>query len=251
MRPERLPMAQPLSLKHWHDVHEARAPWVPDLVKAALDAWWLEVLNAQRLVDAGERVLPLLLAGPTRCGKTSSVCALARTIDAPVRRLDLSAVVGSFMGDTAKMLSNALDEMVFGPRAVWLVDEIDGIAQRRGVENSADKEKAHAVATFLARLERLPPNAPLVATSNTLDLIDRAVQSRFTVVEWPVWDDLSQRDREAFLASHGAPEEEGATSYADAVQRARARRVAAILASGEVTEMPVAEAPRRKRAAKP
>lgn len=224
-----LPTAPKVSLQHWHDVSEPRSPWVPDRVRSQLDAWWLEVTNVAELVKHGERTYPLLLAGETRCGKTSSVCALAKAAGIPVYRLDLGSVVKSYMGETARVLSDAMNEMALGGFSIWLIDEIDGVAQQRGGDGAPDKERAHAVATLLTRLEHLSPTAPLVATTNTVDLIDAAVLARFTVVSWPRWDDLGFSEMKAFIASHGGSRVYEGSSYADAVQRARVERVERII----------------------
>ncbi len=219
-----------VSFKHWTEVTEPRAPWTPPEVRCQLDAWWSEVQHASELAAAGERVLPLLLVGETRCGKTSSACALAAAAGLSVRRMLLSSAVGQFMGDTGRLIHDALLETFMGPAALWLIDELDGVAMPRGGADSAAKERAHGVAVLLAELEQLPPELPLVATSNTADYIDAAVRARFTVVAWPTWAELSVSDRRAFLRSHG---HDGATadtaSYAEAVQLARAGRVARIL----------------------
>jgi hypothetical protein len=200
---------------------------VPESIRADLEAWWFEVAHADDLARHGERVYPLLLAGETRCGKTSTVCALAKRSGLPVRRLQLGSVVGSFMGETARLMVKALRETVFGPRAIWLIDEIDGVAQTRGGDGAPDKERAHAVATLITEIESVSPTSPVVATTNVAGLIDAAVLSRFTVISWPRWDELQPDDSRAFLGSHGASPDAlgGCSSYASAVRLGRAHRI--------------------------
>lgn len=239
MSARRAPAAPPqrmirVSFNHWTPVEEPRAPWTPLAVRAELDAWWQEVEGAELLAAAGERVLPLLLVGETRCGKTSSACALAARAGLPVRRMSLASVVGGLMGDTARKMHDALLETCLGERALWVIDELDGVAMPRGGDDAAAKERTHAVATLLAELEQLPPGLPLVATSNIAENIDPAVRARFVVVRWPAWSELPAGERDAFACSHGLDVAAGAElgSYAEAVQRARRARVARIIAGG-------------------
>jgi AAA+ superfamily predicted ATPase len=190
----------------------------------------LELQHAEALIAAGERVLPLLLVGETRCGKTSLLCSIANRLGLTVYRLSLATVVGGYVGDAANKLHAALDEARMSGPALWLIDEIDGVAMHRCRGDGAAQERAHAVAAMLAEIESLPPGFMLAATSNTRDLIDDAVLARFSVVEFPKWTDLPNYDKQAFAVSHGSPNA-FAKSYAECVQYCRKARVAKILES--------------------
>ncbi len=216
-------------IKHWNAVHEPREPWIPMAVKVAVEDWLAEVRDADALTEAGERVQPLLLVGETRCGKTSMLCALAARLGLPVMRLSLADVVDSHLGENARRIRDAVEEMKTCPPAVWLVDEIDAIALKREGGSGAAQERAHAVGSLLTELDTLPARLPLAATSNLVDTIDSAVLGRFTVVEFPTWQKLSDADREAFAASHGARAVAG-DSYAEVVKACRKRRVEAVIA---------------------
>jgi len=225
-------------LKHWTVISEPRSPWVPLEIERAIRAWYTEVERADELVEAGERVLPLLLTGETRCGKTSSLCGIAAKLKLRTMRLTLAEAVGSHLGETAKAMNTALSELRSSPDGFWIIDEIDGIAPKRGnTDSGASQERAHAVGALLSELESLPPTIPLVATSNLLKTMDAAVLGRFNVVEFPKWADLKEHDRLAFATSHGCPMAAGASSYAEAVKQARAHRVEAILGKPKAEDL--------------
>lgn len=220
------------AMRHWKQVVEPRRPWTPLNVTRSISGWLAEVAGAAALAEAGERVQPLLLAGETRCGKTSVLCAAAATAGLPVMRLSLADAVDSHLGESAKKMQSALKEATACPPAIWLIDEIDGVAFRRKGDSGAEQERAHAVGALLTELDTLPAGFPLVATTNLVESVDPAVIGRFTAVEFPAWDDLGDLGRDAFAASHGADNAAaGARSYADVVKLAREQRVARILAS--------------------
>jgi hypothetical protein len=224
-----------VNLKHWSAVAEPRSPWTPESVRDGIDRWLDEAKFADALVSAGERVLPLLLSGETRCGKTSSLAAAAIKIGAPVYRVSIASVIGSHVGETAHMVKAALAEATKSAvRAVWLMDEIDAISSKRKGGSAAEDERASGVAALLTEIESLPPGTLLCATTNTVELMDSAVVARFQVVEFPVWGDLAELDRLEFARSHGyAAACDGAGSYADVVKSARRARVDTILAAAK------------------
>lgn len=220
-----------VKLKHWNVVNEVRSPWVHDKVSQALEQWLNEAKHSEALLAAGEKVMPLLLTGETRCGKTSSLCAIAQKLGLEVRRMSLASVTHSFMGESTKLMKAAFEEArVFSDKPrLWLVDEIDGVAQKRLGGQAAEQERASAVSSLLTEVESLPPWVMLAATSNTSELIDPAVLSRFTVVGFPKWAELAVAERWAFADSHGN-RVFGGESYSEVVQKARTQRVAEIIA---------------------
>ena len=220
------------ALKHWTSVAEPRSPWIPDVVKEGVEVWYEESKHAEALVASGEKVLPLLLSGETRCGKTSSLAGIAVRLGLPIYRFSLVSAMGSHVGESAKGIKDAIDEATEQDcRAIWLIDEIDAVAQKRGGDGSAaDKEFNSVVAVMLTEVEKLPPGFLLCATTNMVSAIDRAMVARFQAVDFPRWADLSASDRLEFASSHGdASACENATSYSETVLRARRTRVDTVL----------------------
>ena len=225
-----------IALKHWTGVAEPRAPWIPDAVREGVEVWHEESKHAEALVAAGEKVLPLLLSGETRCGKTSSLAGVAVRLGLPLYRFTLTSAMGLHVGESAKGIKDELDEASAQDcRAIWLVDEIDAVTSKRGGSGAAaDKEFNSVVAVILTEIEKLPPGFLLCATTNTEKVMDRAVVARFQTIAFPKWEDLSASDRLEFASSHGdAAACEGAKTYADVVVKARRTRVDAVLAGAK------------------
>ena len=214
----------------WQVVTPGRSPFTPARVASELSAWATEVRHWQALDVAGERLFPLLLVGPPRCGKTSSAASLSSALGRTLQRMNNSGMVSSYMGDSARKMRAALDATMWMVTSVCLIDELDGLVPARGGSRGADsKERDHTVGCLLTWLEELPPHLALIATTNRLDAVDPAVAARMTVVTWPEWGELSAEERAAFCASHGVTGS-GFESYADAVVHARRQRVAEFIA---------------------
>lgn len=232
MTPVNLP-----TLKHWEPVTEPRIPWAPAGVVASIEQWLTEAKHAEALAMEGERVMPLLLAGETGCGKTSMLCSIAGRLKLAVLRLSVPSVLGSHLGETAGNIRNAFREMKAAARAVlWLIDEVDGIAGKRYGDSGADQERATGVNTLLTEMDGVPVGFMLAATTNRTKDMSKAVLRRFKAVSYPAWEKLEPIEKLAFSSSHGHSADAPATSYADAVQRARDVRVAAILAKAAQSE---------------
>ncbi len=225
-----------MTYKYWVPVKESRSPWTPPSVTAALEQWLEEAKHAEALKAAGEKVLPLLLAGETRCGKTSTLCAVAQKLGLDVKRMSLAQIRSSHLGESSQHMTEALREAStpLDMGTLWVMDELDGVAQRRLGDSAAGQELAASVAVLLTEIENLPAWTMLAATSNVTGLIDPAVLARFTVVEFPKWAELTIDDKRTFVESHGTAWGAGlANSYSDAVQRARQSRVARIIAKAK------------------
>lgn len=236
------------ALKHWVTVKNPRYPWTPEAVAEEIAGWLVEIKHSEALLDAGERLMPLLLCGETRCGKTSSLCGLAYALGMEVRRMSLADASGSYLGETPKAIRASFLEAKEHPDAMYLVDEIDGISHKRTGGQSSAQERATAVDVLLTELESLPASMMFSATTNTAEFMDPAVKARFHVVEFPAWNDLAPTERMQFAASHGLEEAAlSAKTYADVVKAARKHRVAAVIAKAPRTGAMVAPTAQAKQ----
>jgi SpoVK/Ycf46/Vps4 family AAA+-type ATPase len=220
-------------LAHWFRVEDVRHPWARKSTLDDLRGWIREAENADLLAAAGEKVMPLLLSGESRCGKTSTLCWLAHSyFGVPVYRANIGSMIGSLMGETTRNFKAAIEEAKTGPVGIYVMDEVDGIFQQRVSDRSgggAGQEMNSAIAVALALIENLPPHLMLAATTNEPKIVDRAMLARFTHVVFPRWEDLSEAERHDFARSHQMEDAWEADSYAGAVQSARRARVARIL----------------------
>ena len=220
-------------LAHWTRVEDVRHPWARQDIQDELRGWIREAENADKLTAAGEKVMPLLLSGESRCGKTSTLCWLAHSyFGVPAFRASIGSMIGAHMGQTTKSFRDAIVEAMNGPEGLYIMDEVDGIFQQRVADSGggATQEMNSAIATALSLIESLPQHLMLVATTNEPKIIDRAMLARFTCVAFPAWSELDDSERREFAKSHQLEDAWRSRSYAEAVQLARRDRVGRILA---------------------
>jgi SpoVK/Ycf46/Vps4 family AAA+-type ATPase len=221
-----------LPLNHWVKVSDKRHPWARKETLDQMRDWIREAENADKLVAAGEKVMPLLLSGESRCGKTSTLCWLAHSyFDVPAFRASIGSMRASYMGQTTRNFAAMLAEAKGGPPGLYIMDEADGLFQQRqsSETGAASQEMNSALATALALIEDLPQHLMLVATTNEPRILDRAMLARFTHIPFPAWSELEEQERRGFAKSHGFEDAWNARSYAEAVQLARRARVMKIL----------------------
>jgi hypothetical protein len=121
-----------------------------------------------------------LFKGPSGTGKTLAARLLAGTLGMDLYRVDLSAVVNKYIGETEKNL-----ERVFARAeeldVMLLLDEGDALlTQRTGVQSANDRYANLETNYLLQRLESY--EGILIVTTNAGDHIDSAFQRRMDVV---------------------------------------------------------------------
>jgi SpoVK/Ycf46/Vps4 family AAA+-type ATPase len=122
----------------------------------------------------------VLFTGAPGTGKSATAEALARELDREFAIVNLSTVVSSFLGDTAKNLSSIFEAASFEPWVV-LFDEFDAIGKERA-ERTDHGELKRVVTAFLQQLDNFTGPSVLVAATNHPDLLDLAVWRRFSIV---------------------------------------------------------------------
>jgi SpoVK/Ycf46/Vps4 family AAA+-type ATPase len=121
-----------------------------------------------------------LLKGPSGTGKTLAAQLLAGELGLELYRVDLSAVVNKYIGETEKQLACLFDRAA-EVDAVLLFDEGDALFGRRtAVHNSTDRY-ANLETNFL--LQRIEAHDGIVLlTTNLAEGIDSAFERRMDVV---------------------------------------------------------------------
>lgn len=137
----------------------------------------------------------LLFVGPPGCGKSLTGEALISELGLLLARVSLSAIVSSFLGDTARHLADIMDFATRGGTAV-LFDEVDMLAQERSSGNDHG-EVRRTVAAFLQIMESMSPELVLIATTNHPEALDSAIWRRFDDVL--VFEKPTQREIESLL----------------------------------------------------
>ena len=136
-----------------------------------------------------------LFSGPSGTGKTLAARLLASVLQMDLYRLDLSAVVNKYIGETEKNL-NQIFSRAEELDVILLLDEGDALlTQRTGVQTSNDRYANLETNFLLQRLESF--EGILIVTTNAGDRIDSAFQRRMDVVinfpspdamgRWSIW----------------------------------------------------------------
>jgi SpoVK/Ycf46/Vps4 family AAA+-type ATPase len=122
----------------------------------------------------------LLFHGAPGCGKTLAAAVLAGEMGLPLMTVRFDALFSRFLGATAVQLRAIFAEMPRRP-GVYLFDEFDSIAKARG--DSQDVGEMNRVVTaFLQLVDADVSGSILVAATNHVELLDRAVFRRFDVI---------------------------------------------------------------------
>jgi len=122
----------------------------------------------------------LLFHGAPGCGKTLAAAVLAGEMGLPLMTVRFDALFSRFLGATAIQLRAIFAEMPRRP-GVYLFDEFDSVAKARG--DSQDVGEMNRVVTaFLQLVDADVSGSILVAATNHLELLDRAVFRRFDVI---------------------------------------------------------------------
>ena len=122
----------------------------------------------------------LLFHGAPGCGKTLAAAVLAGEMGLPLMTVRFDALFSRFLGATAVQLRAVFAEMPRRP-GVYLFDEFDAVAKARG--DSQDVGEMNRVVTaFLQLVDADVSGSILVAATNHVELLDRAMFRRFDVI---------------------------------------------------------------------
>lgn len=129
----------------------------------------------------------LLLYGASGTGKTMTASALAKEFNLPFFVVRTEKVVTKFMGETGQKLGRIFDFINDVP-AVYLFDEFDAIGSQRGMDNEVGEQR-RILNTFLQLLERDDSDSFIIAATNSIESIDKAMFRRFDdVIEYKLPD---------------------------------------------------------------
>jgi len=125
---------------------------------------------------APERGLTALFAGPSGAGKTLSARIVANELNLPLYRVDLSATVSKYIGETEKQLEQIFSAAEAG-NACLFFDECDALFSKRSEVSDAHDRYANLETSYL--LQRLESHRGIVfMASNYPQNIDEAFTRR-------------------------------------------------------------------------
>ncbi len=128
-----------------------------------------------------------LFAGDTGTGKMKAAELLAHDLRVPLSRIDLSAVVSKYIGETEKNLHKIFDEAE-ASGAILLFDEADALfGKRTEVKDSHDRYANIEINYLLQRMQAY--HGLSILTTKRKTALDAAVLRRFHfVVHFPLTD---------------------------------------------------------------
>jgi hypothetical protein len=172
---------------------------LPDTQKQVLRQLAAQARNRMKVnetwgfAEHGRRGLGLsaLFAGPSGTGKTLAAEVLAGDLKLDLFRIDLSAVVSKYIGETEKNLKQVFDAAETGG-VLLLFDEADALFGKRAeVKDSHDRYANIEVGYLLQRMESFQGLA--ILTTNVKSSLDKAFQRRLRFsVDFP-FPDTAQR----------------------------------------------------------
>ncbi|WP_166837596.1 ATP-binding protein [Rheinheimera pleomorphica] len=141
-----------------------------------------------RSIKPGYRAL---FYGPPGTGKTLTAALIGQQTGADVYRIDLSAVVSKYIGETEKNLAAVFDQ---AQARHWILffDEADALFGKRSqTSNSNDRYANQQVSYLLQRIEDFP--GVVLLASNLKANIDEAFARRFQAMLYFPLPDVSER----------------------------------------------------------
>ncbi len=140
----------------------------------------------------GEGGIPLLFAGSPGTGKTMAAEVIARELDLPLFRIDLSQVVNKYIGETEKNLKRVFDAAE-KMRCILFFDEADALFGKRSEVKDANDRFANIETGYLLQRMDSFSGVSVLATNRRKDL-DEAFSRRLRyILEFPVPGEAERR----------------------------------------------------------
>ena len=142
---------------------------------------------SERLMELGVSYInATMLSGEPGVGKTEFGRYTAFKLGSlPFIYVNFSQLIDSLMGKTSSNLNLIFNYVKATPRCVFMLDEIDCIAMKRGHstsgDNGPDGELSRTVVTLMQEFDSLPNGIIVIAATNRIDKIDPAFLSRFSI----------------------------------------------------------------------
>ena len=141
-----------------------------------------------------------LLYGESGVGKTAFSRYVAYKLGLPYLYVNLSRMLDSYLGGTAKNLTN-LFNYINQQQCVVMLDEIDSLAVKREYGGGgASAEVSRSTTCLLQLLDAVTNDHVIIAATNLIDDVDTAVKRRFT--EKHELHRLSSEDNERFIRQY-------------------------------------------------
>ncbi len=157
-----------------------------DLQHVVLDRW-----GFRRRLPRGQGVITLF-AGPPGTGKTMAAEAIADALRQDLYRIDLSAVVSKYIGETEKNLAAAFDEAERAS-AVLFFDEADALFGKRTEIRDAHDRYANLEVNYLLQRVETFTGLVILATNRQASLDEAFLRRLRFVIRFEAPDRVSRR----------------------------------------------------------
>ncbi len=148
--------------------------FLPDEIHEDVDG----VINSIR---NNRGVNKFLFSGLPGTGKTETAKYIANAVERKLLSISFTSLIDSRLGETPKNIErmfSAINNVYDVKKYIFLFDEIDVIALDRINKNDV-REMGRATSLFIKSLDRLNPEAIVIATTNLADSLDKAIKRRF------------------------------------------------------------------------
>jgi SpoVK/Ycf46/Vps4 family AAA+-type ATPase len=147
-------------------------------IKARVERIILEFRQRNKLKSHGlTHRRKILLSGAPGTGKTMTAKVLATELNLSLHTVQMDRLVTKFMGETSAKLRQIF-ERIREVDGVYLFDEFDAIGGERSLDNDVG-EMRRVLTSFLTFIENDTSDNLIIAATNNLRLLDRALFRRF------------------------------------------------------------------------
>jgi SpoVK/Ycf46/Vps4 family AAA+-type ATPase len=151
---------------------------VSDEIKERIDRILNEYKNKKALYKYGlSNRRKILIEGNSGTGKTLTASIIANELSLPLYTVPVDKLLTKFMGETSVKLRQIFD-IISSQQAVYLFDEFDAIGADRSLDNEVG-EMRRILNSFLQFIEQDSSTSIIIAATNNIDLLDKALFRRF------------------------------------------------------------------------
>ena len=151
---------------------------ISDELMTKLNRILKEYLNKGKLEKHGlSNRRKLLMVGKPGTGKTMTASVIASELNLPLYTVQMDRLINKYMGETGAKLRQIF-EVIKKQKGVFLFDEFDAIGAERNTENEVG-EMRRVLNSFLQFIENDHSDSLILAATNNLDILDKALFRRF------------------------------------------------------------------------
>lgn len=149
---------------------------LPDIVEE-------DVMGIVHAINNRMGMSTFLFGGAPGSGKTETAFQIARLLQRDILMVHMEELVDSHLGETGKNVAKLFDDIrhLSAERVVVIFDELDAIVLDR-INHNDLREMGRVTSIFLRELDALTNQIVLIATTNLLDQLDKALIRRFDAV---------------------------------------------------------------------